>query len=91
LAKVKVKVASIIAGSKEPKEISISASTVKEALEKVAEKYGESFKKRFYDSAGNPTALLNLYVNGKSIRKDQLETRLKEGDVIGILVAIGGG
>ena len=89
--KVKVKVASIIAGSKGRKEIDVSASTVKEALEKVAEKYGESFKKRFYDSKGNPTALLNLYVNGKSVRKDRLETRLKEGDTIGILVAIGGG
>jgi molybdopterin converting factor small subunit len=80
---------SITRGERERK---VDAPTVWKALEKLAEIYGESFKKRIFDSQGKPRRFINLYVNNKDIRfLGGLETKVQENDELLILPAVSGG
>jgi len=73
------------------REITVSASTVEEALKHVSSKYEEAFKPWASPFTRRPH-LLNLFVNGVHIHSlNELETLLKDGDVIHILVAASGG
>jgi len=74
------------------REVEVEASTLKEALEGLTVKYGETFKERIFDEAGNLKRFINVYVNGKDIRfLNQLETTLKHGDETLIIPAVSGG
>lgn len=74
------------------REVEVEASTLKEALEGLTAKYGETFKERIFDEAGNLKRFINVYVNGKDIRfLNQLETTLKHGDETLIIPAVSGG
>lgn len=90
---VKVVLPSIIAKvAKGEKEVTVSATTLQEALNQLVNRYGESFKKRIFDSSGKPKRFLNFYVNGKNVRFIKfLETRLKEDDELIILPSVTGG
>lgn len=71
--------------------VEVKAFTVKEALDGLLKKYPE-LKERITDESGNLRRFINVYVNGEDIRfmKD-METPLKEGDLISIIPAIAGG
>ena len=72
--------------------VEVPASTLKEALDKLTTKYGESFKERIFDSNGAPKRLLNFYVNGRNIRfLDQLNTLVGEKDEVAVLPTVSGG
>lgn len=74
------------------KEVEVEASTLKEALNKLATKYGEAIRDRIFDEAGNPRRFINIYVNGKDIRfLNRLETPLNPGDEALIIPAVSGG
>jgi len=80
---------SITGGEREKK---VDAPTVWKALEKLAEIYGELFKKRIFDSQGRPKRFINFYLNNKDIRfLGGLETRVREDDELLILPAVSGG
>ncbi len=74
------------------KEAEVSASSLREALDKLAEKYGDGFKERILDATGKPKRLLNFYVNGKNVRLlKQVDTPLDDGDEVTVLPAVSGG
>jgi len=74
------------------KETEFAASTLGEVIAKLADEFGEAFSQRFLDAEGNPTRLLNIFVNGKNARfLENLDTALQDDDEITILPAIGGG
>ncbi len=74
------------------KEITVDASSVKEALEKLVTIYGDDFKNKIFESENKLRRFINLYVNGKDIRfLDGLETSIGVGDEITLLPAVSGG
>ncbi len=80
---------SVTAGEKETK---VDATTLREAVDRLVFRYGNAFKERVFDPAGNTRSLLNFYVNGKNARfLKQLETKLNEGDKVLILPTVSGG
>jgi len=93
LTRVKVIFPSMLMGiTCSEREVEIHASTLGEALGKLAEKYGDGFRTRILDSTGRPKRLVNLYVNGKNVRfLKLLETPLEDGDEISILPSVSGG
>ena len=69
----------------------VEASTVKEALDELAGKYGDDFEERLLED-GELRRFVNLYVNGDDVRHgDGLETAIGDEDEISILPAVSGG
>ena len=69
----------------------VEASTVEEALDELAGKYGDDFEERLLED-GELRRFVNLYVNGDDVRHgDGLETPIGEDDEISILPAVSGG
>jgi len=74
------------------KATEVFASTLGDALDKLAAKYGDTFKEKIFDSRGKLKRLLNFSVNGKNVRLlKQLETPLEEGDEVFIFPSVSGG
>lgn len=73
-------------------EVQLEASTLREALEKLAEEFGDDLGKRLLDPNGNANRLLNFYINGRNAKfSGLLEARLRDGDTIAIFPAVSGG
>lgn len=82
----------IMSATNGEREVEVTASTLGEVLDKLAAKYGETFRERILDPDGRPKRLLNFYVNGRNIRfLDQLNTRVGEGDEVTVLPTVSGG
>jgi len=82
-------ITSVTAGEK---ETNVSASTLREVVDKLVVKYGDAFRERIFDSSGELKKLLNFYVNGKNVRfLKQLETPLNDDDEVLILPTVSGG
>jgi len=90
---VKVVFPSIIAkATNGAKEITISASTLNEALNQLVTRYGESFKERVFNTSGEPKRSLNFYINGRNVRFiNSLDSPLKDTDEVTILPSASGG
>lgn len=74
------------------RNVELDALTLKEAIDKLIEKYGEEFENRIYEAKGKVRRFINIYVNGRDIRfLNNLETQLNEDDIISIIPAVGGG
>ncbi len=74
------------------KTVEVDVSALREAIDVLADKYGEKFKDRLYDERGSLRRFVNIYVNGRDIRfLGQLDTELKHRDEISIVPAVGGG
>jgi len=74
------------------REVEVEASTLREALDRLTAKYGDSFEENIFDATGNPRRFINIYVNGKDVRfLDRLNTTLKHGDEVSIIPAVSGG
>ena len=67
--------------------------TVNLALKTLSQKYGTPFTEYLYNGkTGQPHRFLQFLVNGNSISTlNELETELKDGDVLAILPPVGGG
>ena len=74
------------------KQITVSASTLGEALAQLKSRYNDSLAERLFERNGEPRRLLNFYVNGKNIRLlGLLEAKLSDGDEVVILPGVSGG
>jgi len=72
-------------------EIEIEGSTVSQALDEMEAKY-KGLKGRICDPNGDVRKFINIYVNDEDIRQaDNLNTIVKEGDVLSIIPAVAGG
>lgn len=92
MAKVKVIFYGALAKISREKWVNIEASSIKELLNNLFEKYGEPFRDRILDEKGRLRRFIKIYVNGKDIRflKD-IETVLNERDEVLLIPAVGGG
>ncbi len=72
-------------------EIEIEAGTIREAIEKLEEKF-PGFKERLLDENGELRKFVNLYLNDEDIRfLKGIDTEIKDGDTVSIVPAIAGG
>lgn len=73
------------------KTLTLSASTVRDALEELERKH-PAIHRSICDETGRLRRHINLFVNSSLMRERQgLETVLESGDVITILPAVSGG
>ena len=92
MGKVKLRLLSTLATAIGKKELETEASTLKEALNALTAEYGDKFKTKIFDTAGNPKRVIKIYVNGKDVRfLNHLDTELNDGDEVLILPAVTGG
>ncbi len=93
MGKVNVKLyGAAIEAAKQQAETKVDASNVRELLNRLCEKFGDSFKRKVIDSNGGPQSFVNVYVNNTDIRYlNDVETELKDGDEVLILPAVAGG
>jgi MoaD family protein len=71
--------------------VSVSGSTVGEALEGLYSEHGE-LRERIADGDGGLRRFVNVYLKGEDIRfLDGLETEVADGDEVTILPAVAGG
>jgi molybdopterin synthase sulfur carrier subunit len=69
----------------------VDAGTVGEALDELAERYGDEFEERLLED-GELRRFVNLYVNGDDVRHGEgLGTQVDDDDEISILPAVSGG
>lgn len=78
-----------VAGARETIEEIASGSTIRDVLSKLAEKYGKDFNNIMNPETGQIDLETLVMVNGKSIRRPDLE--LRNNDVVMITVPFGGG
>jgi molybdopterin synthase sulfur carrier subunit len=73
-------------------EFNMASVTVQEVLEALVERHGKAFKEYLYDDKRRVREHLQLLVNGKSVDLlGNLETLLREGDVVAVVPPVGGG
>ncbi len=73
------------------KSVKGQGQTVRELLEDLDREY-PGMKKQLTSEDGQPHRFVNIYLNDEDIRfLQQMETPLKDGDVVSILPAIAGG
>ncbi|MDY7082805.1 MAG: ubiquitin-like small modifier protein 1 [Halobacteria archaeon] len=83
---VDVRFSSALESITDERTTTVDAKTVNEAIDILAESYGEEFQD------GELRRFVNLYVNGEDVRHhDGLETKLDDDDEISILPAVSGG
>ena len=71
--------------------VASSGATVAEVIESL-EAAHPGFKSQITDASGQLHRFINLYRNGEDIRYlSQLDTSVKDGDVVAILPAVAGG
>ncbi|MFC1747073.1 MoaD/ThiS family protein [Candidatus Neomarinimicrobiota bacterium] len=79
----------VLVGGQE--SVEVEAATIVEALEKLNDQFG-AVNQRLLEESGSLHRHINIYVNEVDIRqKDQLNTRLSDGDVATVISAIAGG
>ncbi len=92
MGKIKLRLLATLATVIGRREVETEASSLKEALGTLTVEYGDKFKRKVFDTAGNPRRQIKIYVNGKDIRfLNQLDTLLNDGDEVLILPAVTGG
>lgn len=72
-------------------EVSVEGSNLRELLQNLENSY-KGIGQRIMDDKGGVRRFVNIYLNDEDIRfKSNLDTPLKDGDVISIIPAIAGG
>jgi len=71
--------------------VEVPAGSVKEAMDNLLSQYG-GLKEHLFDEQGRIRSFVNIYLNDEDIRYEQnLDTEVKNGDVIQIVPSIAGG
>lgn len=72
-------------------EVQVNGQTVREVINNLEGEHA-GVKERLCDSDGNLRMFVNIYLNDEDIRfGDDLDTQVKDGDLIVIIPAIAGG
>ena len=83
---------SILSKVTEEKKTKICAKTLREAIDKMLEKYGETLREKMFEESGHINRYLRFYIKGRSTSElNELDASLSEEDEVVILVIIGGG
>lgn len=89
---VTIRFPSILSKTIGKKIVVFEAKTIGEALDKLAEIYGERLKEKLFEESGNLNRFLIFCLNGMTIPTAEIfTTPLKENDEVAILVVISGG
>jgi sulfur-carrier protein len=72
------------------KNITIEAATANDALSKLAATYPQT-RQVIYDGDGKVRQVHQLFLNGKQLRPDEMNSQLNPTDQLDILTAIAGG
>ncbi len=92
MAKVTLRVFATLATVLGKKKVEAEGFSLKDVIDSLSVEYGEEFKTKILDYAGNPQRYIRIYINGKDIRfLKQLNTPLNDGDEVLILPAVVGG
>ncbi|MCS7143239.1 MAG: MoaD family protein [Aigarchaeota archaeon] len=92
MAKVRVLVTSALATyMNNEREVTVEADSVRELLNKLANRYGSQLSTRLLDESGNLRRYINIYINDRNIRGAEIDQKLNEGDEVLILPAVSGG
>jgi adenylyltransferase/sulfurtransferase len=71
--------------------VEVPEGSVKEAMDSLLSQYG-GLKEHLFDEQGRIRSFVNIYLNDEDIRYEQnLDTTVKNGDVIQIVPSIAGG
>ena len=71
--------------------VSVPEGSVKAAIDNLLSQYG-GLKEHLFDEQGRVRSFVNIYLNDEDIRFEQnLDTEVKNGDVIQIVPSIAGG
>lgn len=74
------------------RELQIEGETIKDIIEELSKRYGNSFKNKILDIKGKPKPVINIYVNDENIKfLDELSTKVNDNDEILFLPAVSGG
>ena len=81
------------AGVKEAEFDTAENDTVKDVIDKVVNRFGMDIEERIFDMGTGKLAPFLIVVGGKEIStvKDDLKTRVQNGDEISLLEPVGGG
>lgn len=72
-------------------EVSVEGNTLRELLQNLEKDY-KGIGARIMDEKGSIRRFVNIYLNDEDVRfKENLDTKLKDGDVVSIIPAIAGG
>lgn len=89
---MKVEMYSLVRQITGEKEIELEASTVGQALNKLADRYGAEFERQVYSREDGLSGGINILLKGKNIHVLRgLETPLAAGDEIAMFYSIEGG
>lgn len=82
----------VVEAAKNQTQTQATALTVRELLNNLSIEFGDTFRKKLFDSKGELQGFVNVFVNNTDVRhlKD-LDTDLKDGDEVLILPAVAGG
>ena len=71
--------------------VEVPAGNVKDAIDSLIGQYGD-LKEHLFDDEGKVRSFVNIYLNDEDIRYEKnLDTQVKDGDVIQIVPSIAGG
>ena len=88
---VQVRLSNLLRQATEWQEVvEVDAKTPEECLRAVEAQFPD-VKKWIYDKHGKMWDRLQLFVNGKTILREEINTPMKDGDELHILLNIGGG
>ena len=72
-------------------QVEVQGASVKEAIDSLIGQYGD-LKEHLFDEQGRIRSFVNVYLNDEDIRYgNNLDTGVKDGDVIQIVPSIAGG
>ncbi len=73
-------------------EIEFAGKTVNDLIEHLVARYGRQARQALYDEKGELDPVVQVLLNGEAwITRDQLDTTLKDGDSVVLMMMMAGG
>ena len=73
-------------------EVEFNGETVKDLLEHLVAAYGQEASKALHDETGGLDSIIQVLVNGEEwVTHDKLDTMLKDGDNVILMIMMAGG
>ncbi len=73
-------------------DVEFAGETVNDLIEHLAARYGRKARQALYDGEGEFDVMVQVLLNGEQwITRDQLDTPLRDGDGVMLMMMMGGG